>query len=131
MTDWEKYEDDADRIAETLFQLDYKGQITNPDSFNKFYNEYLDKSPTLRGSATFRQMTFNKFRENYSDRFNKFSEKPDKSKPKIKRDYKHLGFIGRKVVYLRREYVHTPLGTRVIYRDRNGNVGKPKNKKVF
>jgi len=134
----ENYEQDADRIAETLFQVDFKGNIKDKDSFNKAYDNYLNNAFDLRENAKFRNMVFEKFVSEHPSRITEgesFFEKgdlpPEKiERPKIKREFNHIGKVGDRIVFLRKDYINTKYGKRQIYRDRTGQIGKPKNPDV-
>lgn len=132
--DMSAYIDDADRIAETIFQLDYKGQIKNADDFNKFFDEYLGNNGVeLRQSNQFRDMTFESFVENHPERITEPEDFKERKKPvvkeqKIKREFNILGKVGKQIVFLRKDFIEVNGKKRVQYKDRRGRIGKPKNK---
>lgn len=122
MVDFSKYSDDADRIAETLFQLDFKGEIKSRQDFDSALDDYLDNAFELRENKQFREMVFGDYLKNHP--LFKRSERKPIPKPKIKRQYKHLGKVGSRIVYLRRDYEDTPKGKIAVYFDKNGKRGK-------
>jgi len=130
MVDFTKYKEDADRIAETIFQLDYKGDIKDRNSFDRAMDGYLENAFELRENDTFRNMVFNKFVNKHPDRifdedkFYRETERRPIQPKKIKREYSHLGRVGKKIVYLRKDYIQTSKGRRLVYRDRRGKIGK-------
>jgi len=64
-------EDDINRIAETIDNLDQKNEIIDPDSFDAEFNDYFDENPEIRDNNSVRVKVFERLRKMHPDRIGK------------------------------------------------------------
>ena len=116
-------DEDIERIAETIDSLDFNDQINDRESFDKFYDDYLEESDELRDNKKVKTKVFDTLKNFHPDRIDGITGIPIKLKEEIAKEI-GLFRIPRKqkgkIVFARKDSFKVKNKVRVVFRDKHG-----------
>jgi len=125
-------DEDVERIAEAINNLDVGDNIQDEDSFIEAYEDYFEGDDFAQKDAQMRDKTFNKFESQFPSKISRIPKKKKevvRVKPiRKKRVFRKVGRVRRKVVYVSEEFVTVKKKKVIRHRDKLGRFASVKRK---